>query len=122
MRDEVEIIPREVTFVVRWAIVGALGILLISMATGQSGITNYMELLSNRDELWRVTQELSARNQLVQQRIADLKTSREAQVRYVKEEFGYVEPGEVIYHFSPGQTSTRQASAHSISSGALALR
>lgn len=103
------IIPGEITFVVRWSIVVSLAILLLSMATGHTGITNYMELESNRDALQRATQELDAQNQLLEQRIVNLKSSESLRIRYLKEEFGYVEPGDLIYHFSPVVNSVRGA-------------
>jgi cell division protein FtsB len=85
---------------VRWSIVIALWALLISMATGQSGVSNYRELLRNEEELLSVTNGLRLENQLLGERIERLKSSREAQLRYLKEDFGYIEEGEVVYHFS----------------------
>lgn len=91
--------PR-LALLVRWSIVIALWALLLSMATGQSGVSNYRELLRNRDELEGVNAELQIENQLLRERIERLKTSREAQLRYLKDQFGYVERGEFVYHFA----------------------
>ncbi|MCA2960447.1 MAG: septum formation initiator family protein [Silvanigrellales bacterium] len=91
--------PRLALFV-RWSIVIALWALLISMATGQSGVSNYRELLRNRAELESVVDGLGVENQLLEERLEKLKTSREAQMRYLKEQFGYVEKGEIVFHFS----------------------
>ena len=93
------------TLLVRWVIVLALWVLLISMATGQFGISNYLELRRNREELSDLTMQLSIRNQMLEDSIWRLKTSRDAQLRYLKEGFGLVEQGEFVYHF--GQIPTR---------------
>jgi hypothetical protein len=42
---------------------------------------------------------LKIENQLLEEKIHLLKTSSTDQVRYLKEEFGYVQPGEYIYRF-----------------------
>ena len=87
---------------VRWSIVLALWVLLISMATGQSGISNYLELVKNRDELAQVNMQIALENQMYEEQIASLKLSRESQVRYLKDNFGYIEKGEFVYHFNRG--------------------
>jgi cell division protein FtsB len=91
--------PR-LALLVRWSIVIALWALLISMATGQSGVSNYRELLLGRTELESVNGALMIENQLLEERLARLRSSREAQLRYLKEDFGYVENGEIVFHFS----------------------
>jgi len=91
--------PR-LALLVRWSIVVALWALLISMATGQSGVSNYRELLRGRDELQSVNAALMIENQLLSERISRLRTSRDAQLRYLKGDFGYVEKGELVYHFA----------------------
>jgi cell division protein FtsB len=91
--------PR-LALLVRWSIVIALWALLMSMATGQSGVSNYRELLHGREELEAVNDALAIENQLLEERVARLGTSREAQMRYLKDQFGYVEKGEVVFHFS----------------------
>ena len=87
------------TLIVRWAIVLALTVLLISMATGQSGISNYMKLLEMKEELSDINSSLLFQNQSLEEKTALLKTSPEAQVRFLKENFGYVEKGEFLYRF-----------------------
>lgn len=94
-----EPVSSRLTLVMRWALVAVLGVLLISMATGQSGINNYIELKKNREALQQTVQELAINNQFLEQHLNKLKTSREIQIRYLKEEFGYVEPNEFVYHF-----------------------
>jgi cell division protein FtsB len=84
---------------VRWTLVVALWTLLMSMASGQSGISNYMELVSKRNVLVDVNTRLKIENQLMEERIQRLKTSSTEQVRFLKEEFGYVQEGEYIYRF-----------------------
>ena len=84
---------------VRWTLVVALWALLMSMASGQSGISNYVELVQKRNVLLDVNMRLKIENQLLEEKIHLLKTSSTDQVRYLKEEFGYVQPGEYIYRF-----------------------
>lgn len=99
------------TLTVRWAIVFALGGLLISMSTGQHGITNYIKLLQNKEELKSVSTQLAIENQLMRERIKTLRTSERAQVHFLKENFGYVEKGELVYLFKapPGSTKVNQS-------------
>jgi cell division protein FtsB len=110
---------QRLTVVVRWAIIFSLGVLLVSMATGQSGIANYIELTKNRDELQSVVRELSIENQQLESKLSQIKGSREAQVRYLKREFGYVEKGEFVYLFqkSPNAKNVRNQAAGSATVG-----
>jgi cell division protein FtsB len=91
--------PR-LALLVRWSIVIALWALLTSMATGQAGVSNYRELLENRAELEAVNDALMIENQLLEERIARLRDSKDAQLRYLKSQFGYVEKGEIVFHFA----------------------
>jgi cell division protein FtsB len=101
------------TLVIRWAIVAALTVLLISMATGQSGISNYVALLDNKVELENVNMQLSLENQFIENQIHKLKTNQEAQVRFLKEEYGYIEKGEYVYHFARGNVPEIKAKSNS---------
>lgn len=58
-----------------------------------------MELVSKRNVLIDVNTRLKIENQLMEERIHRLKTSSTEQVRFLKEEFGYVQEGEYIYRF-----------------------
>ncbi len=98
-----EPVSARLTLTMRWAMVAVLGVLLVSMATGQSGIANYRELKRNREALQQLVQEISIENQNMETQISKLKTSREAQLRYLKQEFGYVERGEYVFHFANKQ-------------------
>lgn len=84
---------------VRWTLVVALWALLMSMASGQSGISNYVELVNKRNVLLDVNMRLKIENQLLEEKILLLKTNPMEQVRFLKEEYGYVQPGEYIYRF-----------------------
>lgn len=88
----------------------ALSVLLISMATGQYGISNYRELLRNKEELEQLNMRISIENQMLNEKIAKLKASREAQVHFLKENFGYIAQGEVVYRFrkKPAQRVTER--------------
>lgn len=100
MKNALSLSSNAFTLLVRWAIVLALWVLLISMATGQAGISNYLELVKNRDELQDVNMQIALENQLLEEKIQRLRTSPDAQLRYLKEQFGYVERGEYVYHFN----------------------
>ncbi|NBO39454.1 hypothetical protein EBU99_12825 [bacterium] len=86
---------------VRWTLVVALWALLMSMASGQSGISNYVELVHKRNVLVDVNMKLKIENQLLEEKIGLLKTNSNEQVRFLKEEFGLVQPGEYVYRFEP---------------------
>jgi cell division protein FtsB len=118
---------QKISLLVRWSVVVALWSLLLSMATGQSGVSNYRELLKNRDALRDINAQLAVENQFLEERIQRLKTSKDEQIRYVKEHFGYIEAGEMVFHFpnpkrmkipaKPLQDETSQASSASHASG-----
>ena len=83
----------------------------MSMASGQSGISNYMELVSKRNVLVDVNTRLKIENQLMEERIQRLKTSSTEQVRFLKEEFGYVQEGEYIYRFDGDKKNPQRGKA-----------
>lgn len=90
---------RRFQLTVRWTLVIALWALLMSMASGQAGISNYVELVSKRNVLVDVNMGLKIENQLLEEKIKRLKTNATEQVRFLKEEYGYVQPGEYVYRF-----------------------
>jgi cell division protein FtsB len=103
-------ISNKLTLTMRWALVAVLGVLLISMATGQSGIANFLELKKNRNELSQVVTELSIENQKLELHLNKLRNSREVQMRFLKQEYGYVEQGEYVYHFAKNRAAFRAQS------------
>lgn len=92
---------------VRWTLVVALWALLMSMGSGQSGIANYVELVNKRNVLVEVNTRLKIENQNLEQKIHSLQTSTAEQLRFLKEEFGYVQPGEFIYRFESEKTQPK---------------
>jgi cell division protein FtsB len=90
---------RRFQLTVRWTLVFALWALLMSMASGQAGISNYVELINKRNVLVDVNMRLKIENQQLEERIHLLKTSATEQIRFLKDEFGYVQPGEYVYRF-----------------------
>ena len=85
---------------VRWSIVISLWSLLISMAAGQTGISNFRQLLQNKEALEAVNNQLSYENAKLTKHLANLRTSTYHQKRYLKEEFGVVEQDEIVVRFS----------------------
>ncbi len=85
--------------VVRWTIVLALWTLLISMAIGRFGISNYIQLRENADTLAHENMLLSIENQLIEERIEELKSSPAARSQFLQEEFGLVQPHQRVVHF-----------------------
>lgn len=85
--------------ILRWSVVLALWAFLISMAIGQYGLSNYRALLNSKTELESIVAQLSFQNQMMQQKIEVLKNSEEHKLRYLKENFGLVSPGEMVFHF-----------------------
>ena len=84
----------------RWVVVIVLWLIIGSIAIGKAGISNFMELISERDILSQTIMELEIQNQTLEEKIAKLKSSPERQSRYLKESFGYVEQDEYIFQFN----------------------
>jgi cell division protein FtsB len=83
----------------RLVVIGVLWMIIFSIAIGKSGIANFMELRHERDVLAQNNLHLQIQNQMLEEQIQTLQTSPQAQVRYLKQNFGYVENGEYIYQF-----------------------
>lgn len=84
----------------RWVVVIVLWLIIGSIAIGKAGISNFMELLNEKDVLNQTIMELQIQNQTIEEKIARLKTSPEKQARYLKENFGYIEQDEYIFQFN----------------------
>ncbi|WGL59531.1 septum formation initiator family protein [Pigmentibacter sp. JX0631] len=84
----------------RWVVVVVLWLIIASIAIGKAGISNFMELLNEKEILVQTIMELQIQNQNLEEKIANLKTSPEKQARYLKENFGYIEQDEYIFQFS----------------------
>lgn len=85
--------------VVRWTIVLALWTLLISMAIGKFGISNYVALKENAATLADKNVQLALENQILEQELEQLRVSKSAVVQFLAKEVGYVPPGKRIVHF-----------------------
>ena len=101
---------RRFQLTVRWTLVVALWALLMSMASGQAGISNYLELVNKKNILVDVNMRLKVENQLMEEKIKLLKSNPAEQIRFLKEEFGYVQPGEYVYRFDKrdGESKKKQ--------------
>lgn len=84
----------------RWVVVIVLWLIIGSIAIGKAGISNFMELINERNVLSQTIMELEIQNQNLEEKIARLKNSPERQLRYLKESFGYVEQDEYIFQFN----------------------
>lgn len=84
----------------RWVVVIVLWLIIGSIAIGKAGISNFMELIRERNILSQTIMELEIQNQSLEEKIARLKSSPERQSRYLKESFGYVEQDEYIFQFN----------------------
>jgi cell division protein FtsB len=88
----------------RWVVVIVLWLIIGSIAIGKAGISNFMELLNEKDVLNQTIMELQIQNQTLEEKIVKLKTSPEKQARYLKENFGYIEQDEYIFQFNNKST------------------
>jgi cell division protein FtsB len=95
------LLSRSFGHVVRWTIVLALWTMLISMAIGQFGISNYIQLTDNAENLRERNMLLSIENQMIEAEIKNLQVSKRAQILYLAKEFGITEPGVAIVHLKP---------------------
>jgi cell division protein FtsB len=94
-----QLTSRKFQLTVRWTLVVALWALLMSMASGQAGISNYVELVGKRNILVDVNMRLKVENQLLEEKIKLLKSNPAEQIRFLKDEFGYVQANEYVYRF-----------------------
>lgn len=96
-RDRLQ--SRGFTHVVRWTIVLALWTLLISMATGRFGVSNYMQLREAAALLTESNMRLSIANQLIEAEIHELRHSQSARRLFVTAQSGRLShPGSRIVH------------------------
>ncbi|NBX16167.1 MAG: hypothetical protein EBR09_02250 [Proteobacteria bacterium] len=102
-----QLTSRKFQLTVRWTLVVALWALLMSMASGQAGISNYVELVSKRNVLLDVNMKLKIENQFLEEQIKKLKSSTPEQIRFLKEEFGYVQANEYVYRFESKKKAVR---------------
>jgi cell division protein FtsB len=84
---------------VRWSIVITLWALLISMASGQSGVNNFRDLLHNSELLSARNAALEYEVDQLEAQVRQLKTSPSTRKRFLKDEVGLVEPNEAVFHF-----------------------
>lgn len=85
--------------IARWVVIIVLWLIIGSIAIGKAGISNFMELIKERNVLSQTIMELEIQNQNLEQKITQLVNSPERQSRYLKENFGYVEQDEYIFQF-----------------------
>lgn len=90
--------------VVRWTIVLALWTLLISMAIGRFGISNYMQLRENATLLRDSNMKLAIENQMLQERLRALEHSPTARRLFVMSETGQIDGRQKIIHLNPVPT------------------
>jgi len=83
----------------RWVVVVVLWLIIGSIAIGKAGIANFIELIKEKNILLETNMELEIRNQQLEEKTAQLKSSKTEQVRYLKQNFGYAEQGEYIFQF-----------------------
>ena len=77
-RDRLQ--SRGFTHIVRWTIVLALWTLLISMASGRFGVSNFVQLREASQHLADANMRLSIENQMLEDRIRSLQRSASAQM------------------------------------------
>jgi hypothetical protein len=87
--------------VVRWTIVLALWTLLISMAIGRFGISNYMQLRENANLLRDSNMKLGIENQMLQERLRLLEQSPNARRLFVITQTGQIDGNQKIIHLNP---------------------
>ncbi|BBH52854.1 FtsB family cell division protein [Fluviispira sanaruensis] len=96
----------------RWVVVVVLWLIIGSIAIGKAGISNFMELISEKNILVQTNMELEIQNQELEQTIARLKSSPSKQERYLKQNFGYVEQDEYIFQFNTKNSFSFGAISH----------
>ena len=103
--NEPELFSQRFQTLSRWTVIIVLWVIIASIAMGKAGIANFMELIRERDILLQTINELQIQNQTIEENMLRLKSSRLAQERYIKQNFGYTERNEYIFQFSKKVTS-----------------
>ncbi|MCP3161913.1 MULTISPECIES: FtsB family cell division protein [Myxococcus] len=81
--------------VVAVGVAGALSLLSVADA---KGFRRYLSLRQDVDALQQRNSSLSEQNEALRQEIAALRKDPAALERAVREELGYVKPGELVFH------------------------
>lgn len=85
--------------IARWVVICVLWLIISSIAVGRAGITNFMQLMHERDVLAQNNTQLEIENQMLEEHIGLLRNSPAYQARYLKQHFGYAEQNEYVYQF-----------------------
>jgi hypothetical protein len=85
---------------VRWAVTFLLGLLMLAMAKGPYGLSNYRQLLQVKENLKYSIDVLKIQNQEVRYQIQELKTSSRIRHKFLRE-MGFVEPYESVFILHP---------------------
>ncbi|MBX9704317.1 MAG: septum formation initiator family protein [Silvanigrellaceae bacterium] len=94
-----EIFSLRFTFLSRWVIGIAAWLIIISMSMGKTGISNYFKLRQEKEVLIQSNIELMVANQQLQEKIEKLSHSQATRIKYLKQNFGYLEKNEYVYQF-----------------------
>jgi cell division protein FtsB len=81
--------------VVAVGVAGALSLLSVADARG---FRRYLSLRQEVDSLQARNQSLAAQNEALREEIEALRKDPAALERAVREELGYVKPGEIVFH------------------------
>ncbi len=98
-QNEQQVFTKKFQTVSRWVVVCVLWLIITSIAIGKAGISNFLQLIHERDVLVQNNETLQTQNEKLEEKIKLLHSSPEYQLRYLKQNFGYVEQGEFVYLF-----------------------
>ena len=82
-----------------WVIIG-------SVAIGKAGISNFIDLVHERDVLKASNTQTQIYNQHLESRIAELKSSEWAAEQYLTQNYGYIKNGAYLFQFSASSLKT----------------
>lgn len=74
------------------------GVLSLASAADARGFRRYLKLREDVEALQQRNQGLAAQNEALRREIQALRDDPAALERAVREELGYVKPGEIIFH------------------------
>ena len=91
--------PRKYRTLTRWVTVVSFWIIMLSISMGKWGVTHYFKLRDVKNELILSNSKIRSKNQQIRNEVSVLTHSKLAQEDYIRQDFGYIKEGEIVYRF-----------------------
>jgi len=91
--------PRKYRTLTRWVTVVSFWIIMLSISMGKWGVNHYLKLKEVKNEFILSNSKIRSKNQLIRNEVSVLTHSKLAQEDYMRQDFGYIKEGEIVYRF-----------------------